>query len=284
MTLAILVGILSTVQLHLAKALQRQGIEALNQIRDRIRKTGGPVEKDIRKPIIYTVGVVLNNTVFIYPLLAQRYAPPAVFTSMFGVGLVALMLYAWRVLREPITREIAAGAVAIVVGTLIIGIENIGRGEYDRSGMAVGPTLALIGAFFVLGLLLVLTTTRWKGTRWIGFAFGFFAGGCGSLDPFLKGVAQNLSGRPELIPVSLVGMGIFISSFIIGFLAFLITQIGFARQAPASVLVPVYNATYIVLPVALQAVLLPSYRLYASTIFGIALILFGVVLMRGLRR
>jgi len=113
MTVAILLGILSTVQMHLAKALERQGIEALNQIRDRIRKTDEPVEKDIRKPIIYTIGVILHNTGFIYPLLAQRYAPPAVFTSMLGVGLVVLMLYAWRVLREPITREIAGGSVAI---------------------------------------------------------------------------------------------------------------------------------------------------------------------------
>ncbi len=284
MTLAILLGILSTVQVHLAKAFERQGIEALDRLRARVRRADEPVAGDRRKPIIYTVGVILNNTVFIYPLLAQQHAPPAVFTSMFGVGLVALMLYAWRVLREPITRQMAFGAAAIVVGTLVIGVESIWRGEYDRSGMAVGPTLAAAAGFFVLGLLLALIASRRRDVKLIGFAFGFFAGGCGSLDPFLKGVAQNLSGRPEFIPTSPLGMLVFVPSFVIGFLAFLITQIGFAQRAPASVLVPVYNATYILLPVALQAVLLPTYRLYASTVLGIALILIGVVLMRGLRR
>ncbi len=284
MTLAILLGILSTIQVHLAKAFERQGIEALDQLRARIRRAEEPVVGDVRKPIIYTIGVILNNTVFIYPLIAQQHAPPAVFTSMFGVGLVALMFYAWKVLKERITREIALGAAAIVIGTLIIGLESIWRGEYDRSGMAVGPTLAFAAGFFALGLILALIASRQRDVTLIGFVFGFFAGGCGSLDPFLKGVAQNLSGRPEFIPTSPLGILVFVPSFIIGFLGFLITQVGFAKRAPASVLVPVYNATYILLPVALQSVLLPSYRLYASTVPGIALILAGVVLMRGLRR
>lgn len=284
MALAILLGILSTIQVHLAKALQRQGIEVFDQIRARLRRTGEAVERDARKPVIYTVGVVLNNTVFIYPLIAQQHAPPAVFTSMFGVGLVALMLYAWKVLREPITREVALGAAAIVAGTLLVGVESLRHGEYDRAGMAVRPTLALAAASFAVGMALALAAGRRRDARLIGVAFGFFAGVCGGLDPFLKGVAQNMSGQAQFIPTSLPGLLIFLPSFLIGFLGFVITQVGFARRAPASVLVPVYNATYILLPALLQRVLLPSYRLHAGTVGGIGLILVGVALMRGLRR
>ena len=64
--IAILIGILSTTQLHLAKALERQGIEVFEQLRVRLKKTGEQIEGSIRKPIIYMVGVTLNNTVFLY--------------------------------------------------------------------------------------------------------------------------------------------------------------------------------------------------------------------------
>jgi len=282
--IAILIGILSTTQLHIAKALERQGIEVFEQLRSRLKKTGDPFERGIRKPVIYTIGFILNNTVFIYALIAQRHAPPAVYTSMFGMGLVFLMIYAARVLHEEVTRKQVAGAAAIIAGTLVIGIENILRDGYDRSGMALLPTLILIGVFLGFGTVGLFLSGRTNKPEVIAVAFGVFCGGCGALDPFLKGIAQNLGGRPEWVPASWLGWAIFLPSFVIGFVSFAVTQVGFAKKAPASLLVPTYNAGYILLPILLQVVLLPTYQLYWSTYAGMALVILGMALMRDLKR
>ncbi|MFN3763778.1 MAG: hypothetical protein ACK4WK_11350 [Anaerolineae bacterium] len=73
------------------------------------------------------------------------------------------------------------------------------------------------------------------------------------------------------------GGAVFASSFVIGFLAFLVTQIGFSRKARVSLLVPAYNATYIGLPVLWQTLLLPACQPSLLTGLGLGLILLGVV-------
>lgn len=276
---AILIGIISTIQLHLAKALERQGIEVFDQLRARINKTSQQIDGDIKKPIIYTIGVILNNTIFIYAIIAQRFASPAIYTSMFGIGLIFLMIYARKVLGEKITRALLLGSGAILIGTLIIGLENIVRQDVDRFNMAITPTLIPIGAFVVMGTLAMITTVRTNKSHLIAGVFGIFCGGYGSLDPFLKGMGQNVSGHPGWVPESWQGWGLFLSSFLIGFASFALTQVAFVKKAPASVFVPIYNASYILLPVILQLILLPTYKLYWSTISGMGLIILGITLM-----
>jgi drug/metabolite transporter (DMT)-like permease len=282
--LAILIGIISTIQLHLAKALERQGIEVFDQLRARIKKTSQQIDGDNKKPIIYTIGVVLNNTIFLYAIIAQRFAPPAIYTSMFGVGLIFLMIYAGKVLGERITRALLLGSGAILIGTLIIGLENIVRKDVDRFDMDTTPTLILIGAFIIVGTLAMITTVKTSKSHLIAGVFGIFCGGYGSLDPFLKGMGQNVSGSPGWIPESWQGWILFLPSFLIGFASFAFTQVAFAKKAPASVFVPIYNASYIVLPVVLQLILLPTYKLYWSTFSGMGLIIVGITLMRNVIR
>jgi len=282
--LVMALGILSTTQLHLAKAMQRQGIEIYDRLQARLKRTGEPLPGDARKPAIYVAGVILNQVEFVYAILAQPFGPPALFTSMFGMGLVALMLYAALVMKESIGRLEAIGSGLIVAGTLTIGIENLWRQDYDRFQMDVGAMLTvLLIVVGLAGLAMVLAYKRGSVNQ-IGLVFGLGAGALGGLDPFLKGVGQNLGGTPGFIPRTVPGMILFVSSFVIGFLAFATTQVGFARKAQASVLVPAYDSAYIVLPVLLQTFLLPSYRLYWTTVAGIGSILAGVVLMRAFGR
>jgi len=282
--LVIVLGILSTTQLHLAKAMQRQGIEVYDRIQARLKGTGEQITGGAKKPAIYVVGVVLNQVEFIYPILAQPYGPPALFTSMFGMGLVALMFYAALVMKESIGRLEVIGSGLIVAGTLTIGIENLWRDDYDRFQMDVGAMLAVL--LMVLGLAIAAMVLAYKrgSVNQIGLVFGLGAGALGGLDPFLKGVGQNLGGNPAFLPRTAPGMVLFVSSFVIGFLAFATTQVGFARKARASVLVPAYDSAYVVLPVLLQTFLLPSYRLYWTTVLGIGGILAGIVLMRAFGR
>lgn len=276
--LVIALGIISSIQVHLAKALERQGIEALEQLGARLKKGGQPVEGGRKKPVIYTIGVVLNNTLFIWSVTAQPYGPPALFSSMFGVGLVFLMVYAATVMKEKIGPREIIGAAAIVPGTLVIGYENISQGAtMDRFTMNLSLFLLAVGLWVAISLMFISAATRSRNLRLIAAAFGQLAGGMGSLEPFLKGVGQNYGGPSGILPSNAVGGAIFASSFVIGFLAFVVTQIGFAKKAPASLLVPVYNAAYIGLPVLWQTILLPAYRPTRLTALGLGLILVGAV-------
>jgi drug/metabolite transporter (DMT)-like permease len=283
--LVLLLGIISTIQTHLAKALERQGIEVFEQIKAKLQRSGQPVEGGLKKPVIYTIGVALNNTLFIWATLAQPYGPPALFSSMFGVGLVFLMVYAAAVLKERITRREMAGAAAIVLGTLAIGYENIARADtMDRFTMDLDALFLALGIWLVLSLAFVVTASRSRDLRLIALAFGLLAGGFGSLDPFFKGVGQNYGGPSGFLPSNAIGTVIFSASFVIGFLAFVVTQIGFAKKVRASLLVPAYNAAFIGLPVLWQVLLLPGYRLSWLTALGLALILAGVAAMQAIGR
>jgi drug/metabolite transporter (DMT)-like permease len=278
--LVLFLGILSTIQTHLAKALERQGIEVFEQIKAKFQKSGEPVEGGIKKPVIYTIGFILNSTLFVWSTLAQPYGPPALFTSMFGMGLVFLMGYAAFVLKEKISRRELIGAAAIVTGTLVIGLENISRPESDRFTMNLTAMLIALGIWLTVSLILIIASSWTRDLRLIAFAFGSLAGGLGSLDPFFKGIGQNYGGQSGILPSNVVGTIFFVSSFFIGFLAFVVTQFGFARKVRASSLVPIYNASFIGLPIVWQAFLLPGYHITCSTVLGILLIIAGVVIMQ----
>ncbi len=278
--LVLLFGALFSIQVHLAKALQRQGIEIFEQIKKRQIVQGG-----LKKPVIYTVGVILNNTLFIWSTLAQPYGPPALFSSMFGIGLVFLMIYAALVLKENIHRREALGAATILIGTLVIGYENVLRGEtLDRYTMNLTVFLLVLSVWLIVSVAFIFSANRSRNLKIMALAYGLLAGGLGGLDPFLKGVGQNYGGLPGILPSNVIGSVVFVSSFIIGFVAFVVTQIGFAKKVRASLFVPAYNAAFIGLPVFWQLFLLPDYSLTAQTVLGLALIIGGVAAMQAVGR
>ena len=92
--IGLFLGLLNTCQLHLAKAMERHGIEIFS--RDKSFKEKG------KKPLIYIIGLILNNTLFMYAFIALSFASASVFNSVFGVGLIVLMLYSHFILKEEI--------------------------------------------------------------------------------------------------------------------------------------------------------------------------------------
>ena len=206
----ILLGILETTQIHLAKALERQGIEVFDQIRAKLTRGGATVEGGARKPLIYVVGLILNNTTWFYALfIAPLGGTPALYTSMFGIGLVALLVYSSQVMREKITRHEIVGASLIILGTLTIGVESIFRPAVDMAHMnVVGTVMALCTTLGLGGVCMILTSK--KGTQdAIGLTFGLLAGACGGLDPFLKAVGQSQGGANHAVPQTTVGWVLF---------------------------------------------------------------------------
>jgi len=280
---AMLCGIADTTQLHIAKAMERQGIEIFDQIRARIKKENLEMEGKVKKPIIYLIGFVLNQIEPVWLVIANIFGSyPGLVTSMFGIGLVFLMLYSVKVLHEPRTRCEVPGAILIIAGTLVLGIEAFFRPVYDNASVSIIMTYiftAICAAIGIIGMVIALKT---RNTRTIGLAFGFVAGAFGGQDILYKLLGQSTSGQTMVLPNNVLGWTVFLSSFGIAFVAFSVTQWGFARKAPASILVPAYDSMYVLIPILYQVLLLQGFAIWPSTMAGIALVIAGIVLMNKL--
>ncbi len=283
--LVMLLGIASTTQLHLAKALERQGIEVWDLIKARLRRASYQREGKGNAPLVYVIGLILNHTTFVYHLfVAPLGGTTALYTSMYGVGLVALLFYSTRVMKEEISRRELAGAIAILLGTLIIGVEGISRPLLNMASMDLKDTVLAVSILLGGGVVLIVAGLKGGSTDGIGLTFGLCAGAYGALDPFLKAVGQTAGGGGRFTPQTAAGWIVLAFSFAIGEVAVLVTQWGFYRRARANILVPAYNCGYIAVPVVLQALLLPGYVLYWTTGVGLGLIMAGFVLVRGFGR
>jgi hypothetical protein len=289
--LVILLGIASTTQTHLAKALERQGIEVWDllrarwkQARPRATRVPQPAVTQGKAPLIYLIGLILNHTTFVYHLLVTPLGgTTALYTSMYGLGLVALLAYSTWLMKERMARLELLGAVAILCGTLIIGLEGIARPPLSMAAIDLRSAAIAVTALLSGCGLLVITGVRSRTLNATGLAFGLTAGAFGSLDPFLKGMGQTAGGAGRILPGIAAGWIFLVFSFVIGEAAVLVTQWGFYRRARANILVPAYNCSYIAVPILLQALLLPGYALYGTTLLGLGLIMSGFVLIRGFR-
>lgn len=287
--LVILLGVASTTQNHMAKALERQGISALAALkahfsRNHDSRTNPRAAYQRRSGWLYITGLILNHTVFVYHLLvAPLGGTTASYTSMYGVGLVVMVVYSTRVMGERLSTQELLGIAFILGGTLLIGIDGVSRSSLDMGKMDMNATLTSLALLLAACACLLVLGLRNGTQQGIALSFGLTAGALGTLDPFLKGVAQTAGGG-AFTPGSVTGWILLALSFFIGEIAFLVTQWGFYRQARASILVPALNSSYIGVPVALQSFLLPGYSLTPATVAGLVLIISGFLLVRGLGR
>ncbi|MFW9969996.1 MAG: EamA family transporter [Candidatus Odinarchaeota archaeon] len=255
--LGLLFGIINTLVLHLAKAMERHGIEIFS--RKKSFKEKG------KKPLIYIIGFILNNTVFIWQIIGTAFASAAVFSSVFGLGLILLMLYSRYILHEEITKTELLGAILIIIGTTMVGFFYIIEPEHNITVNYVNFFILII---VIVILLSVLIAFSWKTKIAVAFIFGAVAGTLGGADNVLKRIAQLD-----------FNIFIFLFSFLAGFFALIITQIGFAKGADASRLVPMYNSLYISAPILFELLIIEGASFSFEIMFSVILIIIGIFLM-----
>lgn len=269
--LGLLFGIVNTMVLHLAKAMERHGIEIFSR-----KKT---FKQKGKKPLIYIIGFALNNTVFIWQILGTTFASAAVFSSVFGLGLILLMLYSHYILHEEIKTPELIGALLIVIGTTLIGFLYII--EPPEAGV-INYTNFFILLIFISVIFTILISYSWKTKIGIALIFGAVAGTFGGMDNVFKRMGLSSSNfleafagvfRLEILSI------IFVISFFLGLLALTLTQIGFAKGADASKLVPMYNSLYITGPVIFELIIIEGATVSIGIILSIIVIIGGVFLM-----
>lgn len=280
--LAMAYGFVGTVLYNISKGMQRQSIDAVSGIFIRRKKTGPFVRShpSSRSVSLYAAGFILNNSLGFFAILANRHAPASYFTSMFGLGIIALMLYSGFILKEPTRPLQYAAAAVLAAGTLILGFDGILREHLSMAAI----NLPVFGTVTCLaGLAVVLLIGRAHGSRspaLLGVFYGLITGFAASLDPVLKGIGQSLGGEAGYLPRLPLGWVFFLLSFVFATLSFVASQWAFSRGVRASVLIPSQNFSYIVYPLLIQDIALPGFRLTALTASGLAVTCMGFVMMQ----
>ncbi|MFX1329808.1 MAG: hypothetical protein ACFE91_16890, partial [Promethearchaeota archaeon] len=197
----------------------------------------------------------------------------------FGLGLILLMLYSHYILHEEIIKSELVGAILIIVGTTMVGFFYIIEPQISGNVNYVNFFILII---IILLLFSVLIGYSWKTRIAVAFIFGLVAGTLGGTDNVLKriGLTSNnfidvLAGIVQLELDSFI----FLFSFLAGFFAMILTQIGFAKGADASRLVPMYNSLYIAAPVAFELIIVEGATISVGIILSILIIIIGVFLM-----
>jgi drug/metabolite transporter (DMT)-like permease len=275
--LGLLFGIIFSNILHLAKAMEKHGLTILLSKEE--GKEDLSFKEKAKKSPIYIIGLILNNTVFVWQFLGVSFSSAAVFSSMFGTGLIILMLYSHYILEEKIIKPELIGAFTIMAGTIMIGVLHI---------ISPPPNENFIySRFYVVLIVIAITFTAliiFSAKKRIGVAiiFGSIAGTFGGMDNIFKRMSfqemnflEIIEGVFTLNPISYI----FLFSFIVAGLAFFLTQVGFGLNADASKLVPMYNSFYICAPIFIELIIVENATLSIAKIIAIGIIIVGIFIM-----
>jgi drug/metabolite transporter (DMT)-like permease len=281
---AMIFGVIGTALYHIGKSMQKQGIDFLHDIRNKVRnpsRTKASNPALAKSGALYVTGVVLNNTLAVWIMLAGMFAPPSYFSSMFGLGLIALVLYSRHYLKETITRMKQIGILLLVLGTVTLGIEGILRKRVSMSDIDLEAVILFIAIYVSASLVFMFASSKSKDPFFIGVSFGFFTGGIASLDPVLKGIAQHYGGTSGFLPSTHEGWLIFGASFLLTTISFVGVQVGFMKDAPASVQVSISSSVYVCMPLIVQDMALPGFRVTPATAFGMIMVVGGILCIVG---
>jgi multidrug transporter EmrE-like cation transporter len=271
--LGMLFGLINTASIHVAKSMQRHGI---NTLRWRALPEG---DRSRKHAVIYIIGVVVNNVSAIWLILANRFSAPAYATGMFGIGLVLMLLYSSIVLGERVHWLNYIGALLVIVGTAAFSVHALQAAPITS---VLDPRR--VGLFclfyFVPAGVLVFLGVRSGRKHLMGFSFGLLTGSLASIDPVLKSIGQTAGGVAGFVPSVGWGWIPFLLSFPLALGAFAFSQYAFYRGATASDTVSAHTSFYVLVPVVVQIIALPGYRVTPVLAAGIATIVVGIGLLQ----
>ena len=258
---AMALGVVGSSVVYLSKGVMRAGITR-------------------RHRLLYLLGMVMNFTNPLWVIVANRYAPTVYFTSMYGIGLVPLILYAHRALGEELTRRTLLGMGVIAAATILVGFDTNVRGAPALGGFP-RSSVALVAALWFVAWPGALALLRRPGRGVQEFMFGVAAGGMAALEALVKGVAQTSGGVTGFVPSDPFGWVLFATSFLGAAGAFLLIQWSILRNCRAAYMAATYDITYVALPVFTVQLLHPGGSAGVITIAGLALFTIGGIVTAG---
>ena len=236
------IGLVGSLTVHLS-----QGLLKLAILRRAEARGGGN-----NRPL-YGIGLILNFSAPLWVIVANRFGPTVLYTSMYATGLLGLILFSCWKLNRPLRTAEIFGAILVIVGSAIV---VLGYTRAGITGMEATAPGWLLGVGLLLALILlpgVRLAERWRALP-TGLVMGAFGGAFLALDSLLKGVAQAEGGTGGFLPVSSLGWTLFGISFLGAAAALGMTQWAHAKHQPPTATIAAYDAAYVALPVLILPV------------------------------
>ncbi|MFO8064496.1 MAG: hypothetical protein ACQETQ_02705 [Spirochaetota bacterium] len=265
---AMAIGVVGTSTIHLSKGVMRLGMSRLRSEEASKRRASA----------IYTTGILMNFTNPFWVILANRFAPTVFYTSMYGLGLLSLLLFSRYKLDEKLSSSQYLGIVVIVGGTLLVGFGNLVGGKPSLYGANTGFLITVAVLWLVLTPTLALLLRRGK----IGiqeFYFGLAAGGLAALEAMVKGVSQAGEFSNTFLPQSSFTWWLFVMSFLGAAGAFAMIQWSYLRRCRASMMGTIYDVAYVTMPLLLTASIVEGASLGGWKLGGVTVLIVGVLMV-----
>ncbi len=265
MWLGVLLAIIASTNLNVGKAIQKWKVKVLGNGRAVL----APEHR--RDFFIWLLGFGLTASCTVIYSLALKYTDkPSMVSSLNGVGMIGLVIFAWLVLKEKIGFQEIGGALCVLLGTTVMGYFD----QPPEKGQAFSLSRFLFSSIIMVVIFGPPAAYAWRAKRFHGLAFGAAAG-------VILGICLIL-GDMALVEAKDNFLGQLknpypYAAIILGIAALTITQFAFWR-APAMIVVPTINSFMILCPVVLDyftfgTILKPLQYL------GVGIIVVGVVLL-----
>lgn len=241
-TIALTIGLIGSTVIHLSQGMLKLAIE---------RRHSG--DRTARNRYLYGLGILLNFSAPLWVVLANRFGPTVLYTSMYASGLLGLIVFSNRKLHRPFRLMELFGTFFLILGSVVL---VLGFGRAGLAGMETARPGWLLGALVLLGLLvwpLVRLSERIRRLP-AGLVIGGSGGAFLALDSLLKGVAQADAGVSGFLPSTGPGRALFLVSFAGAAAALGMTQWAHAKRQPPTPTIAAYDAGYVTLPVLLLPV------------------------------
>jgi len=266
--IALLFGVLGSVVVHLSQGLMRLGI---------LRQQQAILSRNSR--LLYLTGMLLNFSAPLWVVIANRFGSTILYTSIYAIGLLALLWFSCIKLGMTLRRRDLAGAVLLTVGAALLALGSITLDAQPMHELNTMPMWWFAMTLLLIVLPLALLTRRYA---WLpqGILFGALGGAFLALDSVFKGIAQSDLGAAAWLPSTAAGMQLFAISFIGAIMAFAMTQWAHIRAAPPSATIAGYDAAYVLTPLLLLSLATGDASvLNALCLWGAACILVALVLL-----
>lgn len=263
---AILVGCSASITMNLGKGIQKMKVQVLKKG----KKVMAPENR--RDFLIWCVGMAMTGGAgLLFTKALEMTDKPSVVSSLNGIGLIALTIFSFFVLKEKVGVRECFAVLLIVVGTAVFQLYNEASGEaqkYEMKDLMI--TFGVCVCAFVISILMTRKLKKGQAFVYAAIAGTFLAYMVIMFD--LASINGHGKGFIHIVlsPYFLIG-------FFAGNFAFIFTNIAFFHGS-GIVIVPTVNSFLIVAPMALErflfGVVLTPFQMAA-----VALIVGGVILL-----
>lgn len=263
--LGMLMAVLASTNANVGKGLQKWKVRVFGKGRAMFQR------ENIGDLGIWLIGFALAvSSVPLFSFALKFTTKPSQVSSLNGVGLIGLAIFAWLALRERIGRQEIAGIILVLIGTTVMGYyeENL----FSEQHYHLTNFILSSGAFLIV--FGALAAFSWKARILHGFSFGALPGVFIGIGLILGDMALVKAGGSILGQLKNIYPWL---AVLCGLLALITSQLAFWR-ARAIIVVPTTNSFVILTPVIIQyftfhAMLRPVQYL------AVAVIVLGVIFL-----